>query len=319
VVTFFYTNSFDQSADLLIGRLGSERVFRFNLDLWKDYAIAIGPARFSITNPSGRTVELADIAKFLWRKPYTNQQLYPDRSFPREQRYEEDELAYAMREAWNRMYFEGRAVLIDPMSDELAGKLVQARIAAAYFPIPAWRFVAGTPPASDAGRTSVVKSLTSQRVGAKSVLYTTRVQEDQLNPASPWMIQDLVEADQDVTVVFIRDAVFAFELDRWTLPERVIDWRQARTRNPAQAWRPHRLPPATASSIRQFMEAMALHYGRLDFLLSGETYHFLEVNPNGEWGWLDPNGEAGILDRLVQELSPDTPCVPLPNPRRIRA
>jgi hypothetical protein len=179
--------------------------------------------------------------------------------------------------------------------------------------------VAGTSAEFDAGRTSVVKSLTSQRVAAKSVLFTTRVQEDQLSPASPWMIQDLVEADKDVTVVCIRDALFAFEFDRGGLPERVLDWRQARVRNPDQAWRPHQLPPATADSIRQFMDRMSLHYGRLDFLLAGDRYWFLEVNPNGEWGWLDPRGEAGIQDRLVQELSPDTPCHPLPNPRLIRA
>lgn len=319
MVTFFYTNSYDQSADLLIRKLGSGRVFRFNLDLWREYAIEIGPDRLVMTNPAGLTVRMSDIAKFLWRKPYTNQQLHPDKPFPREQVYQEEELAYAMQEVWNRMYYDGRAVLIDPLSDDLAGKLVQAKIAAACFPVPAWRVVAGSPAAFDAGQVSVVKSLTSQRVGAKSVLFTTRVQEDRLSPTSPWFVQDLVHADRDVTVVVIRDALFAFEFDRGALPEQVLDWRQARARNPVQIWRPHQLPAATAASIRRFMDAMALHYGRLDFLLSGETYHFLEVNPNGEWGWLDPHGEAGIQDRLAQELSPETPCVPLPNPRLIRA
>lgn len=319
MVTFFYTNSYDQSADLLIRKLGSGRVFRFNLDLWKDYAIEIGPDRLVITNPAGLTVRLSDIAKFLWRKPYTNQQLFPDKPFPREQVYQEEELAYAMKEVWNRMYYEGRAVLIDPLSDDLAGKLVQAKIAAACFPVPAWRVVAGSPAALTAGRTSVVKSLTSQRVGPKSVLFTTRVQEDQLDPASLWFVQDLVEADRDVTVMVIRDALFAFEYDRASLPERLLDWRQARARDPVQTWRPHQLPEATAASIRRFMDAMALQYGRLDFLLSGGTYQFLEVNPNGEWGWLDPDGTAGIQNKLAEELSPDTPCHPLPNPRLIRA
>ena len=317
-ITFLYSTSYDLSLDLLIRRLGAERVFRFNLDLWRDYSLQIEANRFSITDPTGRSVSCDRVAKFLWRKPLTTQALFPDRSVPREQVYQEEELAYAMREVWNRMYYDGRAVLIDPMSDDLAGKLTQARIARACFPVPAWRFVAGSAEALEAGRESVVKSLTSQRVGAKSVLYTTRVQEEQLDPASPWMIQDFVAADRDVTVVVVRDALFAFEFDRGMLPERVIDWRQARAQNPVQTWRPHRLPAAVTASIRQFMDAMALHYGRLDFLLSGETYYFLEVNPNGEWGWLDPLGEAGIQDTLAEELSPDTPCHPLPNPRMIK-
>jgi hypothetical protein len=66
------------------------------------------------------------------------------------------------------------------------------------------------------------------------------------------------------------------------------------------------------------MSDMSLHYGRLDFLLTGSTYHFLEVNPNGEWGWLDPSGEAGIVDALASELSPETACHALPNPRVIQ-
>lgn len=63
--TFFYTNSFDLSTDLLIRRLGSERVFRFNLDLWKEYGIHIRPDGLAITNPAGVMVQEVDIAKFL--------------------------------------------------------------------------------------------------------------------------------------------------------------------------------------------------------------------------------------------------------------
>ncbi len=71
----------------------------------------------------------------------------------------------------------------------------------------------------------------------------------------------------------------------------------------------HRLPRAVADSIRQFMEAMAFRYGRL--VSRGQS--------NGEGGWLDPDGRAGILDKLVDELPADIPCHPLPNPRRITA
>jgi hypothetical protein len=318
-ITFLYSNSYDLSLDLLIRRLGTEQVFRFNLDLWRDYSLQIEARRFSIADPTGRSVSCDRIAKFLWRKPLTTQQLFPDRAVPREQIYQEEELAYAMRDVWNRLYLDGRAVLIDPVSDVLAGKLVQARIALRYFPVPSWRFVAGRSPGSTGIPPSVVKSLTSSRVGNRAILYTTRVSAEQLAPDAPWMIQDCVDASRDVTVVVVRDALFAFELERGGFPSGVVDWRQARTMTPEQSWKPHRLSPATASSIRQFMEAMSLHYGRLDFLLSGETYHFLEVNPNGEWGWLDPRGEAGILDALAEELSPKTPCHPLPNPRVIRA
>src|SRR3954466_3182364 len=90
-ILFIYTNSHDLSADVLIRRLGNAAIFRFNLDLWQEYRIEIDAQHFTIENPAGRQVESKDVVKFLWRKPLTNQQLYPDHSFPREQIFEEEE------------------------------------------------------------------------------------------------------------------------------------------------------------------------------------------------------------------------------------
>jgi len=317
-LTFIYTNSYDGWADLLVDRLGGDRVFRFNLDLWREYEISIDPDGFCFTNRAGRIVTAKQVAKFLWRRPRTNQQLFPEKDFPREQIYEDEELAYAMRELWNRMYYAGTAVLIDPCSDQLSGKLIQARIAQRYFSVPAWKVVSGVK-GSSGKPAAAVKSLTSQRVEARTTLYTTRVAENELASESPWFVQECIEADCDVTVVFIRGVLFSFEFRRALLPPGVIDWRRAVEMEPALAakWARHALPNPLEQGIREFMQDMGLHYGRLDFLLAGDRYWFLEVNPNGEWGWLDPRGDAGILDTLTEELSPDTPCHPLPNPRVI--
>jgi hypothetical protein len=317
-VLFIYTNSYDLSADVLIRRLGNAAVFRFNLDLWRDYQIEINRNRVTITNPSGRSVQSNNIAKFLWRKPLTNQQLFPDRTFSRETIFEEEELAYAMREVWNAMYYSGRAVLIDPLSDAVAGKLIQAQIAKRYLTVPDWHVTSGTSVTGTAGLQRVAKSLTSLRTGDRSVLFTTRVDTEQLSSASPWFLQSYVEADQDVTVVAVRNALFAFALERGEFPDGVVDWRRARLLTKSQKWTPHVLPSDVAEPIKRFMADMSLHYGRLDFLVKEKTYFFLEVNPNGEWGWLDESGEAGILNALGDELSPDTVCHALPNPRVIQ-
>ena len=65
------------------------------------------------------------------------------------------------------------------------------------------------------------------------------------------------------------------------------------------------------------MRDAGAHYARLDFLRRGagdraEDYVFLESNFTGEWGWLDPRGEHGLLQKVLEEIDPRTPCVACP-------
>ena len=45
------------------------------------------------------------------------------------------------------------------------------------------------------------------------------------------------------------------------------------------------------------MKKFKLNYGRLDFIEQNGKYYFLEVNPNGQFGWLDliDNNEKFLL------------------------
>jgi hypothetical protein len=55
------------------------------------------------------------------------------------------------------------------------------------------------------------------------------------------------------------------------------------------------------------MDDLKLSFGRLDFLLDDEErYWFCEVNPNGQFAWLDLSGEFGVLQAIVNEISPST-------------
>lgn len=318
MITFIYTNSFDTTADLLVNRLGCENVFRFNFNQWMDYKIRIGPATFRIENPAGRVVTETDVCKLLWRKPMRSRQLFPDATIPEEQQYHEEELWYAMRELVNFLHHQGKVVMVTPFGDVPGGKLVQAHVASRYFHVPEMKFLHKHPEQLRSGVTSVVKSLSSERVENGSVMYTTSVRESDLNPLEGWLIQDLVNADKDVTIAHVRGSVFAFELSRHEFQQRTVDWRELAAENLTNEWPRHELEPDFEQRVVEFMQDMGLHYGRLDFLWGPEGYSFLEVNSNGEWGWLDADGQHGLLDRILEEVSPHTPCHPIPSGRKIR-
>jgi len=46
---------------------------------------------------------------------------------------------------------------------------------------------------------------------------------------------------------------------------------------------------------------LGLTYGAIDLAVSGDTVHFIEINPTGEWGWLD-GPDRPIAKAIVDEL-----------------
>jgi hypothetical protein len=315
---FIFSNSFDTTVDLLILRLGTADIFRFNFDLWRDYKLEISPDGFRLEDPVGRVVTDRTISKFLWRKPARSAEMFPKITLSAEDAYSEQELWYALCEIANLMWTRRKVVLVEPFVDIRVGKFVQLDVARNYFNVPPYRMSIGLPLPSDPHKTSVVKSLTSEPIGLQSdpaMLFTSRVDPAELSMSAPWMVQQYVVATLDVTVQVVRDRAFAFELDRNSFLDRTIDWRSLGADETSDRWRPHRLPEDVERNIFLFMQHLALHFGRIDLLYGNGSYYFLEVNPNGQWAWLDVEGRYGLLDKVVAEVSPSTPCIPIPAPR----
>lgn len=331
-----FTNTYDMSVNRIVDKIGSKRVFRFNFDIWQDYEIRIGPTDFEIVNPMGFAVTRHDVAKAYWRKPISRffleghrvrpiksilrravdaiyrTELYPPRMTAQE-RYLEAEMDYAIGEIRNLLWKEKKLVLVEPASHGRLGKLVQLDIAGHYFRIPAYEFVFEPHATERESRPRIVKSLSGERLGSNAFMWTSAINEADLDRQAPWFVQDLVRADRDVTIVHIRGQNFAFDLDRATFVDKSVDWREVGDLT-TPLWRPCILPEELGHKVNAYMAEVGLNFGRLDFLLEGETYWFLEVNSNGEWGWLDFDGSRGILRTLVRRIAPG--YTRSPNPSR---
>ena len=311
------TNSYDTTADLLIHRLGAGKVFRFNFDLCSDYAVEIVPGHFRLADPTGREISEDSVVKALWRKPWSRVQFRPT-SRTDEERYYDQELWYAIRDIVNLLWRAHKLVLVEPFAERRAGKFVQLRVAARHLQVPGYQFRLGLPSAFADDAAVVVKSLTTEPVGPaaqRHLLFTTRVDDRALSPDCPWMVQDYIHADRDVTVAFVRDQLFAFELDRTVFRDELADWREMPTDWEGGRWFPHVLPAPLQDAIFAFMAELDLQFGRLDFLCGQGGYFFLEVNTNGEWAWLDTEGRYGLLDKVAAEIDPgSTPVHSIPVP-----
>jgi len=296
--------------------MGSDDVFRLNFDLWRDYKVEVNVGGFRVEDPAGRVVDEGRVSKFLWRRPTRTHNSLPGALASDEDRYSEGEVWYAVQEIVNLLWARAKVVLVEPHADRRVGKFVQLRAAGRYFDVPDYQFRLGFPSKFGA-RGVVVKSLTFEPVGVDkegrpSVIFATKVNSRDLATSSPWMVQEYVAADFDVTVAVVRDKMFAFGLDRHKFPKDVADWRELSMQETTDNWRVHELPLQMERSIFRLMDDLMLHFARIDFLLKDGRYFFLELNPNGHWAWLDAEGKHGLLDKIVDEISPRTRCHPIP-------
>jgi glutathione synthase/RimK-type ligase-like ATP-grasp enzyme len=122
-------------------------------------------------------------------------------------------------------------------------------------------------------------------------VYTTQIHQENLVDLegarwSPVIYQELIEKRCDVRATYVGGSLFVAEIDSQTDPDARIDWR--RTSNPQLPHRVASLPGAVEDRVRTLMARLGLQFGALDFVRTlDDEYVFLEVNPNGQWLWLE--------------------------------
>lgn len=142
--------------------------------------------------------------------------------------------------------------------------------------------------------------------GAEYAIYTSQLLAEHLDDLetarwSPSIYQSLIPKKYDIRVTVVGDRYFAVAIDSPSDPAAQIDWRQ--TENPLLPHYPHELPGTLVARLRQLMEALHLTFGAIDLVETPEgEYVFLEVNPSGQWLWLDDMLNLGISDAVADWL-----------------
>ena len=85
-----------------------------------------------------------------------------------------------------------------------------------------------------------------------------------------------------------------------------LDWRSDYD---APTYEVVEVPPDVECGVKELMLSLRLRFGAFDFLVTPEgRWVFLEVNPNGQWAWIEqmtgmPIASA-LADALTMEANP---------------
>ncbi|HZJ67316.1 MAG TPA: hypothetical protein VFD36_27600 [Kofleriaceae bacterium] len=142
----------------------------------------------------------------------------------------------------------------------------------------------------------VVKALSSFAIhddaGREQVVFTSPLTADHLAhldelALSPLTFQEHLDKTVELRVTVIGERVFAAAVDSQALERSRVDWRREGSAL-LHAWRPYALPAAVTAALRALTSRLGLSYGAADFVVTPDGRHvFLELNPAGEWFWLD--------------------------------
>jgi len=293
----FITQSYDPTADVVAAELNrrSYPFFRLNRDLVQQYRVALGPTAMQIAAPNGRAIELEDVQSVFWGKPF---QLYDILSLDSvEDRYRESLVQRLLHEIYSVLVRQGAWSLIDPCATNRVGKVAQMRSAIKYFSVPEWHVLNNELPATVEAGNWVSKVLSTFPLSSTAAPATVRVDPELLDQTYVWFLQREERADADVTVVFVTGKMFAYEFDRSCLTQ--PDWRVSKESTKSGRWKTIRLPKQVEDGIRSLMTDLCLAFGRIDFLRTGDCFHFLEINTSGQWAWLDEDGKDGLISAVV--------------------
>ena len=140
------------------------------------------------------------------------------------------------------------------------------------------------------------------RNGTRQHLFSQLLPLADLDPAAvkaaPCIFQEPVKPGMDVRVTVVGNHVFATDIET---PAGPVDWRAA----PPKAVRycPVDLPAEVAKRCLALCRIAGLTYGAFDFVRQPEgQYVFLEVNPAGQWGWIERATGQPITGAIVDAL-----------------
>lgn len=131
------------------------------------------------------------------------------------------------------------------------------------------------------------------------VVYTSDVPPDRFRDPSIATTAHLFQAKlvkkADLRVTVIGESVFATHIDN----PGELDWRRSHGNI---AYRPYELPDTVLAGVHRLMRSLGLVFGALDFVLTEQGHLFIEINPNGQWGWIEHQTGQPISRTLAAAL-----------------
>ena len=140
--------------------------------------------------------------------------------------------------------------------------------------------------------TKMLSSFAIYEDGLEKVVFTNPLTPDDLENLDdlrycPMTFQEMVPKSLELRVTVVGDRVFSASIDSQSSARALHDWRRDGL-GMIDDWKEYELPEDVKARLLRLMDYFGLNYGAADIIVTPEGRHvFLEVNPAGEFFWLE--------------------------------
>jgi glutathione synthase/RimK-type ligase-like ATP-grasp enzyme len=151
----------------------------------------------------------------------------------------------------------------------------------------------------------IFKALTWLATTDGRVLFTTEIDAAKLAAcgdalkAAPCIFQERIQKEYELRVTCILDDTYAVKLHSQDQPITTLDWRRDQEN---LEYAPYNVPSKLQGALRAIMRDLGLVFGAFDLAYVDGQYVFFEVNPSGNWLWLEEELHLPIAARIGQWL-----------------
>lgn len=148
-----------------------------------------------------------------------------------------------------------------------------------------------------------------RRGSSVTVAPTQRVDRDFLErfagfAALPTIYQREIPKAFDVRVIVLDGNVFATAIHSQEHPETTVDWRVWDFEKLEMKHERIKLPCQIETLCKEITRRYNLRFSAIDLVLTPSgTWYFLEMNPNGQWAWIEAKVGYPIRDTIIHCLS----------------
>ncbi|MBO0330086.1 ATP-grasp domain-containing protein [[Muricauda] lutisoli] len=115
---------------------------------------------------------------------------------------------------------------------------------------------------------------------------------------NPCIFQKNIQKDYEIRVTVVGSELFAAKCDSQKNDETKTDWRRGKL-----LFKEVEIPSQISNLCVSLVKKLELGFGAIDLIKTeNDEYYFLEINPNGQWAWIEMQTKQPISEALIKQL-----------------